>query len=284
MKAFFETIAVGFGLFSAMPAPRFEWNEKNMRYLLLVFPLVGVIIGAVCVGWDALCGWLGFPAILRGAGFTLIPILLSGGFHMDGYVDTCDALASQGDREKKAQILRDPHIGAFAVIRAGMYFVLMLGVWSALPGMAVRSPMTGDTAWDSMMLHIGVVSGTAAFILQMIMLFTLSRILSGIAVVSFPRTPEEDLLHVFYDYADKRAVRTVLIIFDVIASAVFCLTGAIGVCMALTAHLVFLFYHRQCIREFGGVSGDQAGWFLVQAEKWLAIVMVVMAYIFMPEL
>ena len=256
MRAFFETLVVGLGLFSAVPTPRFEWNEKNMRYLLLVFPLVGVVIGVACIGWDALCGWLGFPAILRGAGFTLIPILLSGGFHMDGYVDTCDALASHGDHEKKAQILHDPHIGAFAVIRAGMYFVLMLAVWSALP----------------------TFDGTS-FAIQMILVFTASRILSGIAVVSFPRTPKEDLLHVFYNYADVKKVRTVLIIADVAATVLFCLTGVTGIFMAVTAHLVFIYYYRQCIKEFGGASGDQAGWFLVQAEKWMAIVMVAMVYI-----
>ena len=27
-----QTIAVAFAMFSAIPVPQFEWNEKNMRY------------------------------------------------------------------------------------------------------------------------------------------------------------------------------------------------------------------------------------------------------------
>ena len=255
MRTFLETIAVGLSLFSAIPTPRFEWNEKNMRYLLLVFPLVGVIIGVTCLVWDMICDYFGLPALVRGAGFTLIPVWLSGGFHLDGYVDTCDALASHGDHAKKAQILRDPHIGAFAAIRIGAYFVLMLAVWSALP--------ESD--------DISMIS--------MILIFAISRILSGLAVVTFERTPERDLLHVFYDYADEKKVRVILIIADVIVTVIFSLTGWAGICMAICAHLVFFYYHRMSMREFGGVSGDQAGWFLVQAEKWMAIVMVASYYV-----
>ena len=43
-----QTIAVAFAMFSAIPVPQFEWNEKNMRYAMCAFPLIGVVIG-VCV-------------------------------------------------------------------------------------------------------------------------------------------------------------------------------------------------------------------------------------------
>ena len=38
-----QTIAVAFAMFSALPMPQFDWNEKNMRYALCAFPLVGVV-------------------------------------------------------------------------------------------------------------------------------------------------------------------------------------------------------------------------------------------------
>ena len=45
-----QTIAVAFAMFSALPMPQFDWNEKNMRYALCAFPLVGVVCGALwCV-------------------------------------------------------------------------------------------------------------------------------------------------------------------------------------------------------------------------------------------
>ena len=43
-----QTIAVAFAMFSAVPVPQFDWNEKNMRYSLCAFPLVGNVCGDEC--------------------------------------------------------------------------------------------------------------------------------------------------------------------------------------------------------------------------------------------
>ena len=92
-------------MFSALPMPQFDWNEKNMRYALCAFPLVGVVCGALwCV-----CGVLPLPVAARAAGFCLVPVWVTGGIHLDGYADTCDALSSYGDTAKKLEILKDPH-------------------------------------------------------------------------------------------------------------------------------------------------------------------------------
>ena len=88
-----QTIAVALAMFSALPMPQFDWNEKNMRYALCAFPLVGAVCGALwCV-----CGVLPLPAAARAAGFCLVPVWVTGGIHLDGYADTCDALSSYGD-------------------------------------------------------------------------------------------------------------------------------------------------------------------------------------------
>ena len=66
---------------------------------------------------------------MRGASFVLLPVLVTGGIHMDGFLDTTDALSSWQPREKKLEILKDSHAGAFAIIMGCSYFVLALGVW-----------------------------------------------------------------------------------------------------------------------------------------------------------
>ena len=88
-----QTVAVAFSMFSALPMPQIEWNEKNMRWSLCAFPLVGAVIGLGCWGWLRLCAALSLPELLRGAGLCLLPVLVTGGIHLDGYADTCDALA-----------------------------------------------------------------------------------------------------------------------------------------------------------------------------------------------
>ena len=48
-----ETIAVAFSMFSAIPMPQFQWNERNMRFSLCAFPLIGVVIGCVLCGMSS---------------------------------------------------------------------------------------------------------------------------------------------------------------------------------------------------------------------------------------
>ena len=55
-----QTIAVAFAMFSALPMPQFEWNEKNMRYAMCAFPLIGLVCGVL---W-CLCGVLPLPGWL----------------------------------------------------------------------------------------------------------------------------------------------------------------------------------------------------------------------------
>ena len=74
-----QTIAVAFAMFSAIPTPQFDWNEKNMRYALCAFPLIGVVCGAL---WCAV-GALPLPTLARAAGLCLVPVWVTGGIHLD---------------------------------------------------------------------------------------------------------------------------------------------------------------------------------------------------------
>ena len=60
----------------------------------------------------------GFTAVV----LVLVPVIVTGGIHVDGLLDTSDALSSWRDREKRLEILKDSHAGAFAVITACVYF------------------------------------------------------------------------------------------------------------------------------------------------------------------
>lgn len=112
----FKSVTVAFSMYSRIPMPRFRWETEDMRYHLCFFPWVGGVIGILEYLW-----FLGVTRFEIGpTAATLIalsiPILVTGGFHLDGFMDTCDALSSWRTREEWLQILSDPHIGAFAVI------------------------------------------------------------------------------------------------------------------------------------------------------------------------
>ena len=77
-----QTIAVAFAMFSALPVPQFEWNEKNMRYAMCAFPLIGL----VCGGLWCLCGVLPLPELARAAAFCLVPVAVTGGMPTEANV------------------------------------------------------------------------------------------------------------------------------------------------------------------------------------------------------
>ena len=95
-----KSILIAFSMFSAIPVPQTDWEEKSMRYSLCAFPLVGVVIGLLSFGWGKLCMTLALPDLLRGAGYCLIPVLSTGGIHLDGYADTWDALSSHAGSKR----------------------------------------------------------------------------------------------------------------------------------------------------------------------------------------
>ncbi|WP_423404643.1 adenosylcobinamide-GDP ribazoletransferase [Faecalibacterium prausnitzii] len=233
-----QTIAVAFAMFSAIPVPQFDWNEKNMRYAMCAFPLIGAVCGAL---WY-LCGALPLPALVRAGGFCLIPVWVTGGIHLDGYADTCDALSSYGDREKKLEILKDPHCGAFAVIRLCSYFLAYFALCTAVQ----FTPRIG-LCW------------TLALVLE--------RALSGLAIASFPLARSTGLAHTFASAADRKAVRSVLLVLAGLLCAALVLLG--GGALVLAALLVFWRYRVVSDRQFGGITGDLAGWFLQKAELWM---------------
>ena len=87
-----KSLIIAFAMYSKIPMPRVDWEKKALSWALCWFPLVGAVIGAVLYGWMALARYLGFGPLFFAAFALLIPIALSGGIHLDGFCDTCDAL------------------------------------------------------------------------------------------------------------------------------------------------------------------------------------------------
>lgn len=231
---------IALSMYSRIPVPRVDWEKENMRYAMCFFPMIGVVIGAVMY----LAGWLldktSVGGLFRGVVFTLIPIIITGGIHMDGFMDTMDALGSWGDREKKLEILKDSHAGAFAILGMGCYLMWSVAVWSELPAEVLR------------------VCGVS---------FVLSRALSGFSVVTFPAARNSGLLKMFQDGAQKKVVRITMCLYVAAAVIMMAVMNAWAMTGAVTGVMIaFLYYIVVSRKQFGGVTGDLAGFFLETAE------------------
>lgn len=71
---------MAFSLYSRIPVPQTEWNEKSMRWCICFLPAVGAAIGAAQGLLYWLLAHLSVGAVFRGAALTALPVLLSGAF------------------------------------------------------------------------------------------------------------------------------------------------------------------------------------------------------------
>lgn len=121
------------GNFSILPCPYQPWNEKARDLMLVFLPMVGLLIGALWYLLFLLLDYLAIPIQLEAALLTIYPFLITGFIHLDGFMDTSDAILSRKPLEDKYRILKDPHAGAFSVIALGILFVLYYpAMWAAL--------------------------------------------------------------------------------------------------------------------------------------------------------
>lgn len=237
-----NSILLAFAMFTRLPMPKLDWNEKNMRYIMAAFPLVGVAAGMMAAGWNWVCLALDVGAFLRGVGFALAPLVLTGGIHMDGFCDTTDALASHGDIETKRRILKDPHIGPFAAFLASAYLL----AYAAVAGELAAS-------WRTVWCFAA--------------LFVLNRALAGVVLLSQPAAVGSSLGKSFHDAAAKKTSLILLAAFLAAAAAVMIGCGGLAGGVALAGCLGWTaWYKRIALREFGGVTGDLSGWYLQWCE------------------
>ena len=116
MKTYFRAFAMCRSMFCAIPFPGNIWDEKARDKMLLFLPMVGLEIGLIWTGLAWLCNVMHLPLPVKGLVLAVYPYLVTGFIHLDGFMDVTDAVKSYGSLERRREILKDSHVGAFAVI------------------------------------------------------------------------------------------------------------------------------------------------------------------------
>lgn len=241
IKELLRSVATAFSMFSRVPMPKIEWKPENLRDTLASFPLVGVPVGLLIAAWWGLCKWLSFDSILLAAGVTLLPLLVSGGIHLDGFCDTVDALSSRAEPERKRAILKDPHIGAFAAIGVCAYLLAYFALATEL--MSER--------------------GTLVILC---LIPVMSRAIAGYGSVT-GAVAGEGLLSTMRTAAHGGSAKKALTVwFVLITIAMLAVSPFAGLFVTLAGVLCGWLTRRMAARQFGGMSGDLAG-FLVQTSE-----------------
>jgi len=238
-----RSLGIAISTYSVIPLPRFVWSRENMRFSLCFLPVVGAIEGLLLFLWAFFCSRMDAGNVVFASGATLLPLLLTGGIHMDGFCDCVDALSSRGDRQKMLEILKDPHIGAFAAIFCTAYLLAIFGLFSGI-GYAP--------------LPVIVIACCG---------FILSRALATLSAISMPGARTAGFLASFTQSAHKNAAVISMSAVALLSSSTMIvlapLAGAAGV---LFAAVSFFWYRNMARRKFGGVTGDTTGYFIQVCE------------------
>lgn len=123
MKLVLTAFFMAWGMFWIVPCPVKWWDERARIGMLLFLPLYGLLIGAV---WSlcALARERFIPGLPGAALLSAVPFILSGFIHLDGYMDCADAVLSRRDLETRRKILKDSHVGSFAVVAVCILFLV----------------------------------------------------------------------------------------------------------------------------------------------------------------
>ncbi len=242
MKTYLHAFAMCQSMFCAIPFPGNLWDEKARDKMLPFLPLVGLEMGLIwwAVAW--LARFLGLNAWIRGLILAVYPFLVTGFLHLDGFMDVTDAVKSCRDLNRRREILKDSHVGSFAVIGVAL---LLLAQFVFLASVPEEAPL-------------GVLCLIPA----------VSRCGSALAVTALPAMSTSQ-------YAGQRRNRLHIAVIAgmllLLLPAGFLLWGRYGFVLIGTG-AGYALALRKGYRSLEGMNGDIAGYALTIGELWGAAV------------
>ena len=213
-----------------------EWTMQDFGRSVKYFPLVGLVLGAIygllAYGLLVLLPARGLviPPHIDAVFFLALPILMTGGLHCDGFMDTMDGVFSGRSRERMLEIMKDSRVGA-----------------------------TGVTAFVLLLLFQGAVlldfSSPWRLIEALFLMPVLARLMMSFVIIFFPYARPEGMGKAFAEYANHRSF-VVALIFSLCASAPW---GSYAFLAMGISFLFTIFFARYITRILGGLTGDVYG-------------------------
>lgn len=236
---------------SVLPMPgRTQLFEKDEAVPRLVvggayFPLVGLLLA--CVSW--LLVLLLTPLVPQLALAALLVVglvILTGGLHLDGLMDTCDGLLGGSTRERKLEIMRDSRVGSFGVLGGACILLLKFALFASLS------------------IH--------ALPLALLLALPSARWTMVLALRVFPSARPTGLGAAFHQAVTTEEVLLAGIIVVAIVLVAGQLIGLI-VCVTVTAAALMLGFW--ITRSIGGLTGDSYG-AIAEVVEVVALLVVVL--------
>lgn len=254
LKAF----CLAFSTYSRIPMIRVYPNKENMRYMMCYLPFVGAAVGALFMLWFHVCVLIRIDHACFSAVAAVLSGLVTGGIHARGYLKTNDALSSYGSKQKMLEILREPHVGAFAIITAIVYYILYFGFLNEI-----------SIYGEALMISLG---------------FVLSRSLCALLVSLMRCAQNKGILYEVSSNVNKSVTVFVSVLLTIACVVVMAMLSAyIGFLVFLCQAGLILYYKFFVAKKMGGITNDTCGYY-IQMSELLTVMAVVIGLKIIPFL
>lgn len=222
-------IAVSF--LTRLPLPyKGEWDERSFSRSSVFFPLVGLIIGLI-VGFVAWLFRLTDHYMVAAVCALITSVAVSGGIHLDGFMDMCDGIFASRGRERALEIMKDSRVGSFSVLGVVMLFLLKFVLYDAVIA----------ESW----FFVAILGG-----------FVFSRFMMICCILCFPSARAEGLGVTVKRYVSKPALIWGIVLFLIL----FGLSGFYPLLIAFAlSFLIMIGISAQISRFLHGLTGDIYG-------------------------
>lgn len=202
--------------------------SRDASRSVLYFPIIGLLLGTIMTFLAFLFNFA-FPNAVVAGLIVIGMVILSGGLHMDGFMDTLDGILSGRPREKKLEIMKDSRVGSFGALGAICLLLLKYSLVISIP----------ETQLYCLLLLMPI----------------LSRWAMSYAVVSFPYARKEG-----FGMNHSRAGKFELAISTIITLILaFLISGLGGLISMILILFLAWFLCIKIVKQLGGLTGDAYG-------------------------
>lgn len=210
------------------------WDESVRGIMLTMFPLVGAFIGALWSLIGLMLDKIGCHQMLAAAVMCIVPFLLTGGIHLDGYMDCCDGIFSRRELEKRREILKDSHVGSFAVVGLAVLFLVSFAAFASF-----------ESGFKDCWFLVSIA--------------VMSRCCSALGITSLRPMGHSEYAGDFQKSISRTNV-AILIAFAIADAALsFCFLGLKGLICVIVCALGYWLSVWYAFKQFDGFSGDVTG-------------------------
>ncbi|NEX78098.1 adenosylcobinamide-GDP ribazoletransferase [Bacillus thermocopriae] len=226
--------------FTAIPINKeFPMDPEHLKKAVQAFPLLGLLQGIIySLLLYCFVEFSPFTHLASAFILWLMTIFLTGGIHLDGWMDTSDAYFSYRDQEKRLSIMKDPRTGAFGVLSV----IVLLSMRLFFIYEMTRNPMT------STYLLIAAIPFFSKMVMGCLLLSVKSAKQEGLGYL-FQKAADVKSLFIYLFYLVGFILLVILLIHEFVQTGI----------MLLAAVISLYFWRRKSMKWFGGMTGDVLG-------------------------